>query len=277
VNSSLIIAGAPRSGTSALTHYLSQLPEYNTDYKLKDFPIISMPETLAKKDIRSAETVILSRYKKINLFSDVNIIYHSKSIENIRKYFGSKFYILVMLRNPVDRIVSELIYNQNRRVDRDDFAFSLKKSFESRHLYNKHGQNYFFYSLYNKHLDNLRNSLKNDENLITLNYEEFFNKKIQSNFKKLLNIINIKYTKSIDFKKINMSSEKINSEFLSKLLFDPKFLISTKSLIKKVVPIKVRRQIIHSIWSLRSSSENSNDKSYREKIKSHILDNYNIF
>lgn len=141
VTKSIIIAGAPRSGTSALTHYLSQLPEYNTDYKLKDFPIISMPETLAKKDIRSAETVILSRDKKINLFSDVNTIYHNNSLENIRKYFGSKFYIIVMLRNPIDRIVSELIYNQNRRVDRDDFAISLKKSFESRHLYNKNGQN----------------------------------------------------------------------------------------------------------------------------------------
>jgi Sulfotransferase domain len=242
-----LIVGAAKSGTTSLARYLSMHPEiYLSTTKEPRFLISNTIKNINKKDpsykyLMSNSIFSLKNY--LNLFKDrkekmlgeasIHYLYHhQEAIQNIKKYLGVNTKIIILLRNPVDRAISNWKYQ-----DKDLLGFSealkneddrINKGFNSFWFYTKLG---FYHMQVKSYIDNFTNvkvilfeDFIKDTSLVMNELHQFLEVDpnfIHENFKRY-NESSLAITPKHDFSKVFLKTQKRINFF--KRLVDNKIL-----------------------------------------------------
>lgn len=173
VKPNFLIVGAAKTGTTSLARYLSTHPDiYLSSIKEPRFLIANTIKETNKKDPSYEylmSNTIFSLKKYLNLFTDrkekvlgeasVHYLYHYKeATQNIKKYLGINTKIIILLRNPVDRALSNWKYQDKDFLDFRDALKNeddrIKKGFNSFWFYTQLG---FYYKQVKYYLNNFNN------------------------------------------------------------------------------------------------------------------------
>lgn len=218
------IAGAPKSGTSAIVNYLSQHPNV----------FISNP----KEPLFFATDY---NFRPITKFGDYINLFSSSKPMHYRIGEGSSWYfyssdaftnilnsapdskIIIILRNPVDLILSLHQHWLHALVeDQKDFttAWNLQDERQSglfipKHCRDKRFLHYRELGSLDKYLPNLLENFPSNQVLVLI-YEEFFND-IQNQFQKVLKFLDLNDTVDINFKIVN-DAQVFRNDHLRKVL-----------------------------------------------------------
>lgn len=176
-----LIVGAAKAGTTSLAHYLSKHPdiylpkEKELRFFTKDVLLKTNPNDPLLKGILNTSVFDENDYfeifdvpERLKGEASVHYLYHSKeSIKNIMKFAGD-IPIIIMLRNPVQRAISNFEYL--KIFHNDSFDNQLNKE----DYYIKNGYNSFWYykalGLYSEHVNLFLKSFSNVKIII---FEEF--------------------------------------------------------------------------------------------------------
>ncbi len=177
-----LIVGAAKAGTTSLAKYLDEHPNiYMSKVKEPRFLISNAINGISKKDpsysyLRSNSVLNLKDY--VALFKDrqekifgeasVHYLYHKEeATENIKKYLGLDVKIVIVLRNPVHRAISNWKYQDKDFLD-------LKEALNNQELRKSQGYNSFWYY---KDLGFYHNQVKyymdNFDNVKIILFEDF--------------------------------------------------------------------------------------------------------
>ncbi len=210
-----LIVGASKSGTTSLAKYLSLHPQIFIPAKKEPrFLISEVIKSVSRKDpsynyLRKNSTLDLRKYlelfdgkteKAIGEGSVHYLFHHDVAIPNIIKHLGPETKIIILLRNPVDRAISNWRYQ-----DKDflDFKSALEKEEERIRLnynsfwhYKKTG---FYYEQVKAYLDNF-------EHVKTILFEDFVTK-TSAIVEEIFEFLDVQPDFKIDsFKQYNQSS-----------------------------------------------------------------------
>ncbi len=140
-----LIAGAAKSGTTSLFHYLNQHPEVYIPQKKEcrffsdiapDFVGFDSPhgqkviQELRKsivRDVRQYAALFepARRKKAVGDASPDYLFYYKKSIPNIKRLLGDAAKIIIILRNPIERAFSMYLHLKRERLDEASFEEAL--------------------------------------------------------------------------------------------------------------------------------------------------------
>ena len=168
-----IVAGAAKSGTTSLYHFLNSHPDIFIP-EVKECRFFSKldkqfsglgAEYFANEGITEDE-----EYEKLfhgheqHVCGDISndyLYYHGRSIENIVKYVGLHVRIIIILRNPVDRAFSSYMHHIREGWETLDFRKAL--DFEEQRIKENWGWTYHFKNagLYSEGVRNYMNTFKN--------------------------------------------------------------------------------------------------------------------
>lgn len=178
-----IIAGATRSGTTSLYHYLIQHPEISFP-KLKEPRYFSSYDLkLPQKgpgDITVDDKLITSFEEYCDLYFQINnklvgdasseyLYHHLSSVPKIKEKLGD-IPIIFILRNPIERAYSA--YNNLVRDGRETLPFDQAVSAEKRRIDN-HFDMMWHYTAVSKYFESIQHFLKEFENVKIIIFEEF--------------------------------------------------------------------------------------------------------
>ena len=137
-----LIVGAAKAGTTSLFYYLKQHPEIfmPEEKELKFFEYLIIKNKLhytGPGDNKSLKRVVKTwdeyknYFKKAKNFkavgeASVSYLYYTETIKNIKKYLGENINIIIILRNPIERLISNYKYMVMRGREKED----LKKALE---------------------------------------------------------------------------------------------------------------------------------------------------
>lgn len=246
----LIIPGAPRAGTTSLCEYLNQHPDiYVPNIKEPRFFISDILNELPEIDkqkhyLLNSSILDLPHYKELYRSSKCKIkvdasvqylFYHDIVIPKVKEIIGDP-YILIVLRNPIDRAYSNYLYN--RELESNSFEKEIE--IEDQKLIN--GINsfrlYFKQGLYYK---SVKNYIDNFTNVKIILFDDFIKKRDETlnEIFSFLGLISIKKIKKVpQLNKSGIPKNKLfklfysNNSKLKKII--PSFLIKNLSLNKKM-------------------------------------------
>ena len=134
-----LIVGAPKCGSTSLYSYLCEHPNiYMPEIKEPGFLIKEYYNNVSKKSLnydRQRQYLTLNEKEYFNLFTDANqshkcigeasITYFYRpdlAISNIKKYLGKDIKIIIILRDPIKRAISQ--YNYINELGYEKLTFS---------------------------------------------------------------------------------------------------------------------------------------------------------
>jgi len=180
-----LIVGASKSGTTSLAKYLNLHPQiFVPEKKEPRFLVSEAIKKVSKKDpsygyLRKYSIFDLKSY--LNLFEgrtekaigegSVHYLYHySTAIPNIVRHLGPETKIIILLRNPVDRAISNWKYQ-----DKDflDFKSALDKE-EDR--MNSNYNSFWYYKKSGFYYEQVKSYLENFKNVKIILFEDFVTK-----------------------------------------------------------------------------------------------------
>ena len=223
----LIIPGAPRSATTWLAQYLSKHDDIfapsikEPRFFLKD-PIVRLPSNDNLKNFLLQTSVLdeneyfglyNTNQKNYKYYVDASVhylFYYAHVIPQIKEKLGDSVFIILILRNPIDRAVSNYAYIKKKFCDKT-FEEIIKGEF--RDEFKNH---YAFHQLFRQGLyfDGVDAFLKNFKNVQILFYDELENADLVK--EKLSKFLKLDFN-PISFPMIaNTSSAKSFTSFLSK-------------------------------------------------------------
>ncbi|WP_418512676.1 sulfotransferase [Corallibacter sp.] len=248
IKPNFLIVGAAKAGTTSLAKYLDEHPDiFISKIKEPRFLIANTIKKTSKSDPSHNHLISTSVLNEDNYFSlfekrtekaigeaSVHYLYHNKeAIENTIKYLGPETKIIILLRDPVKRAVSNWKYQ-----DKDFLYFreALKEE-ESR---KREGFNSFwYYKELGFYFNQVQAYYENFKNVKVILFEDFV-KNTSSIMNSLYEFLDVdtNFTNR-EFIKHNDSSLSImpKSEYLKKLLNTQKKVNTFKKLInKKIIP-----------------------------------------
>ena len=179
-----LIVGAAKSGTTSLANYLNNHPDiFISKIKEPRFLIADTIKNTSKKDPSYTHIVkssVLQTENYFNLFKNkkekaigeasVHYLYHyQEAINNIKKYLGTNTKIIIVLRNPVSRAISNWKYQ-----DKDFLDFELAINSENKRI--KEGFNSFwYYSKLGYYHDQVKSYMENFKNTKVILFEDLIN------------------------------------------------------------------------------------------------------
>ena len=280
-----IIAGAAKSGTTALFKYLS---EYNEIYcsEIKE-PWFFSHMNNENKYINPITNEDLSRHiinnlndysslftnaneKQIAIEASTSYLYNSSEvISNIKKTYGDKYKnlkIILILRNPVDRAWSH--YNMHVRENMHD-DLSFKKSIDKTVIQNRLKKGWgsgFDYIRLGCYYKDVKNFIEVFPNIKIFIYDDFISEpSIVIN--EIKNFLDIHDNRLPDFsKKYNVSGlpKNIISQFLAYLIYKPNII---KYFIKFVFSRKIRYQFKMYLGQKLFSKKEMDNRCKQELLK----------
>lgn len=202
-NKHLFIIGAQRCGTTSILNYLKK-------YKIIISTKLEKPEPkyFLKKDINYND--YLNKFfkksfigKKILVDKSTSYIESNKAALNIKKYIKNPK-ILILLRNPVDRCISN--YYLSKKNGYENFSLSKALKLEKGRAYDKAKTStspykYLERGKYYKYLD-MWNKLFKKKDIKIIILENLIKNKIKET-KSLCNFLDIKFKKEIKIRKKN--------------------------------------------------------------------------
>lgn len=248
----LICPGAPKTATTYLGKLLNQNP---------DIYIPSTKEThFFSDDIKYSKGIkwyLNTFYKNAEsrIRCDFSPSYLNSQIapKRIKNDLDRDIKFIFMLRNPIERAVSEFKMRQREQCYKFDFNTYLNDFFDGKKVFDNGEliENGLYYKHINKYVE-----LFERNNMFFIIFEDFIiNKPII--IKKISEFLNIKDTFQFDYNiKINKSGE-VRYKFINKLAFGN---YNMKVILKRLIPIKFRiklRSIImdNNIKNIKSNFE----------------------
>lgn len=228
------IVGAPKCGTTAMTHYLDSHPAiyfppdkefhyFGSDIKYDDvFQNVRDREKYFSQFEAARDDQIIGETSTWNLYS-------KKAANEIYQY-DPEAKIIMMLRNPVDMIHSlhrHFLYGGNESIEDFEEALEAEKG-------RKQGRNLpetvrFPEGLYYREVANYSEQVQryynvfNPQQLHVILFDHFVNR-TQLTYEKTLNFLGVSLDFKPEFRRIN-PSKKIVSKKLNKLVRDPPYPI----------------------------------------------------
>lgn len=221
-----IIAGATRSGTTSLYHYLIQHPEIS-------FPKLKEPRYFSSYDLELPQKGpgdITVDDKLITLFEDYNDLYfqinnklvgdasseylyhHLSSIPKIKEKLGD-IPIIFILRNPIERAYSA--YNNLVRDGRETLTFKQALNAENYRVDNRYDM-MWHYTAVSKYYEPIKHFLKEFKNVKIIIFEEFISNK-ESTLRDIFSFLGVENI-SIDTSVVYSKSGKPKSKFVAYVL-----------------------------------------------------------
>ncbi|OFY64015.1 MAG: hypothetical protein A3H98_08720 [Bacteroidetes bacterium RIFCSPLOWO2_02_FULL_36_8] len=153
-----LIVGARKAGTTSLDYYLSQHPE------------IFLPKGPIEPHFFIADTIrhlnvsdhVYTYQKYVNLFisaKETQLIgegstgylhFHEKAIPAIKKHLGNEVSIIIILREPVSRCISDYQFVRRLGIEKLSFESALLKEKERSQVASQY--QYTWYSIYSPHV-----------------------------------------------------------------------------------------------------------------------------
>ena len=226
-----LIVGAAKSGTTSLVDYLSQHPDihFHPNKELRFFVKEKIKETNKKDPMlrRIMDRSILdkeeyfkyhnSRPEKLVGEASVHYLYHHKeAIKNIKATVGD-IPIIIILRNPVDRALSNWAYNKS---DNNTFKTSLtKENVRKKEKFNC----FWYYKELGEYATQVESYKKNFTNVKVLIFEEFI-KNMDLNLNETLSFLGVNELFPFDLSKKSNETNSISFKF-SLLRKTEKFIV----------------------------------------------------
>lgn len=165
-----IIVGTAKAGTTSLNSWLNQHPDIFMPERTDAYFFSGIKHFDGPNDSRFNKNIIKSFEVYSELFSPAQesqiigekatdyLYYHSDSITNIKKYLDQNTKIIIVIRNPVDRAVSQYFYNVKRGYEHLSFQdaltgeeYRIKNNWRFAYHYAQMG---FYYEQVKDYLDN---------------------------------------------------------------------------------------------------------------------------
>jgi hypothetical protein len=257
IKPNLFIVGAAKCGTTSLYYYLSQHPEvFNCPVKepnhfITQFQIDSLYGNLKQYKKLWSSYLGLSKYLalysnaksfRITCDASVNYLRYAKEIAGKIKEFNDEAKILIILRNPVDRLFSH--YHHSVRDGSITETLENLLTFEEEYC-KMENNTWYSYKKYGLYYDNVKHYLDTfgqDKALI------LFNEDLESNPQKVLSnvcdflMIDASFVPKIDFTKQNAAYLPKNPK-ISHLLNKYSQYSMLWSGLKKIFPIQLLRRL----------------------------------
>ena len=257
IKPNLFIVGAAKCGTTSLYYYLSQHPEvFNCPVKepnhfITQFQIDSLYGNLKQYKKLWSSYLGLSKYLalysnaksfRITCDASVNYLRYAKEIAGKIKEFNDEAKILIILRNPVDRLFSH--YHHSVRDGSITKTLENLLTFEEEYC-KMENNTWYSYKKYGLYYDNVKHYLDTfgqDKALI------LFNEDLESNPQKVLShvcdllMIVASFVPKIDFTKQNAAYLPKNPK-ISHLLNKYSQYSMLWSGLKKIFPIQLLRRL----------------------------------
>jgi len=257
IKPNLFIVGAAKCGTTSLYYYLSQHPEvFNCPVKepnhfITQFQIDSLYGNLKQYKKLWSSYLGLSKYLalysnaksfRITCDASVNYLRYAKEIAGKIKEFNDEAKILIILRNPVDRLFSH--YHHSVRDGSITETLENLLTFEEEYC-KMENNTWYSYKKYGLYYDNVKHYLDTfgqDKALI------LFNEDLESNPQKVLSnvcdflMIDASFVPKIDFTKQNAAYLPKNPK-ISHLLSKYSQYSMLWSGLKKIFPIQLLRRL----------------------------------
>ena len=246
-----LIVGAAKAGTTSLSKYLGEHPEvYISKIKEPRFLITDTIKGISKEDpsrdyllsnsvlnIKDYLLLFKDRKEKVLGESSVHYLYHNvEAISNIKKHLGDKVKIIIVLRNPVDRAISNWRYQ-----DKDFLVLKEALNIEKTRI-EKGYNSFWFYTELGFYYEQVKSYIDNFENTKVVLFEDLI-KNTESVMTELYKFLNVDSSyKNENFKKHNHSTVSITPKHQSlKYLLNTQNRVNTfKKLVKnKVIPKKL--------------------------------------
>lgn len=221
-----IIAGATRSGTTSLYHYLIQHPNIS-------FPKLKEPRYFSSYDLKlpqkgpgdiTVDDKLITSFEKYNdLYFQINnklvgdasseyLYHHLSSVPKIKEKLGD-IPIIFILRNPIERAYSA--YNNLVRDGRETLTFRQALNAEKDRVDNRYDM-MWHYTAVSKYHESIKHFLKEFKNVKIIIFEEFISNK-ESTLRGIFSFLGVENI-SIDTSVVYSKSGKPKSKFVAYIL-----------------------------------------------------------
>lgn len=253
-NPDFFIAGAPKSGTTAMYMYLKQHPEiFMPEKKESHFfgTDLNSPMFIRNKEIYLS---LFSGAKDERRVGESSVWYlYSKMAASEIKEFSPSASIIIMLRNPVDMLYSQhsqFLYNCNENIS--SFEEALNAEEDRRHGLRippgVHFVESLFYRETVKYTEQVQRYLNifGRENVHIIIYDDFKNNTAKV-YRESLQFLEVTEKFHPEFKTIN-PNKRVRSSKLRDFLQNPPWI--AKSLRKVFIPRKLHQRLIKKLMFL---------------------------
>lgn len=232
------IVGEPKSGTTALAHFLGQHPDVS-------MPSHKEPHFFCTDSIRESDKFhgkqlyfhvrdqdqyhdLFPRDNRLKGDASTGYLYSKKAAENIHKY-NPQAKIIVMLRNPVDFLHSLHMQYVNEATENiEDFEQALTAEKKRKKDWSETSRNvrcpsYLYYSERVKYTEQIKRYLRlfKKDRVLVLTHEEF-KKNNDETYERVLQFLELNNGFKPDFKTIHGSKTPRNAT-VNKIVHNPKF------------------------------------------------------
>ena len=257
----LFIVGAPKCGTSSLYHYLRQHPEiYMSPFKEPHFIIAEELKFIENhKWITNQEDYFdlfneAETYKIRGEASSFYLYYHKTAIPGIKSIVQETPYILIILRNPVQRIISAYKHMVRTNI-KETFSFEQIVRTEEENRPINHPM--MLYKAMGKYADMVEEYQNNFKRVKVIIYEEFF-QDIRKNIIDVWKYLNVDPELEINYdKKWNVKNYQWKSRSLQKLFITNNIFKKTA---RQIAPFLQSRYIKNKIKAMTTKSVTLNIK-----------------
>ncbi|WP_339138597.1 MAG: sulfotransferase domain-containing protein [Candidatus Electrothrix sp. GW3-4] len=276
----LIIPGAPKAGTSSLVEYLGQhsdifVPRYKEPRFFISDEIRNLPANDPLKSYLQEMSILdkdkyfciykSHQYYKVRIDASVQYLYyHKQVIPRIRRMIDQP-YIVICLRNPVDRAYSNYQYMKLT----DSFQIEIEKELEKLH----NGWNSFtLFFAQGLYYNQVKSYMQGFSKVKIVLFEDLANQ-TSCILEEVLNFLDLDPTVLIDTDNVYNESGAPKNRFLEKMVFQ-------KNLVKRVFrPIATallgksgRERLTLSIRSRSVSKKNAHR--LQDDIRGHLISCY---
>ena len=240
------IVGAPKSGTTALAHYLSEHPEiYISTPKEPHYFAYDLEGYRAVKNEQDYARLFEAAKEQQTVIGEASVFYlcSEVAIPAIKK-FNSNARIIVMLRNPV-----EMVYSLHSQLvqsgDEDELDFAIAWQKVDARLAGKdiprlaravQVLNYKKIASYGDQLSQLLKTFPREQ--IKIIQFEDFKQKTANEYQKTLEFLGLESDDRTDFPVINQNTQPRLMSLKYKIKDQGPFITKTKNFIKKKLGVK---------------------------------------
>jgi hypothetical protein len=267
----LICIGAQKSATTSLAKALKEHPQIAKSTK----------KELHYFDREGYKKFDESKYNSFFLPGDYiykpdftpSYLYVTDTAKRIHEAFNDNVKIIVLLRNPIDRAISQYLMIRRRGLEKLSFekAFEEQEKRTSKDFLSNIYYSYFKRGLYHKQLSRYF-KLFPKENILILKFDDFIKKQDQELTKiyKFLNIDEVEYVEETFLNKGSVPFSYSLNKVISKIsaLFRKTCLADNKAL------KKIKRFIVSLNRTKKSGSVVLNDK-FRKVLKEYYKEDLN--
>jgi Sulfotransferase domain len=227
------IIGAPKSGTTALFHYLSQHPQvFSTHPKEPRFFATDLPGSRFVTDLKHYTNLFKDAQPQHQVLCEGSVfyLYSQEALANIKSFNpGSR--LIAMFRNPADLVYSfhsELLYG--REESEPDFATawglsSLRKQGQSIPKHNREPKLLFYDDIakHGHHLERLLGLFPEDQVLVI--FFDDFAKNTEATYQQTLEFLGLPFH-AVDLSPVNENKQHRNPRFADFIQRPPPFMLT---------------------------------------------------